>query len=317
MSHSVSCVYVCKLHTHMATASSPTISEFLNRLELSGNKGKVVVLDVDETLGYFVELGIFCDALTRFAWNNDMTAQYTHFNRLMDAYPEFMRPHILELLQYLKMRRDCAGVLVYTNNTGPRIWVEHITKYMETKLGEPVFDQIVAAFKVNGEIIEVGRTTNDKTYEDLLRCTKLPSNVEVCFLDDQLHAKMEHARVYYINVKPYVHQLSVSTLLDRFMQTPALRSTVAAGVNPAELCARVTRFMHGFSAKHVPKNPLEQEVDAIISKKIMEHLKMFFARKTKVAAAAAVNKKTSLKMHRSSHATNNHRKTIKIMKIMK
>jgi hypothetical protein len=192
---------------------------------------------------------------------------------------------------------------------------------METKLGEPVFDQIVAAFKVNGEIIEVGRTTNDKTYEDLLRCTKLPSNVEVCFLDDQLHAKMEHARVYYINVKPYVHQLSVSTLLDRFMQTPALRSTVAAGVNPAELCARVTRFMHGFSAKYVPKNPLEQEVDAIISKKIMEHLKMFFARKTKVAAASA--RKMSLKMHRSSHpnnpnntnnTNNNHRKTMKIRK---
>jgi hypothetical protein len=60
---------------------------------------------------------------------------------------------------------------------------------------------------------------------------------------------------------------------------------------------------------------LEQEVDAIISKKIMEHLKMFFARKTKVAAA--VNKKTSLKMHRSSHTNNtnnNHRKTMKIRK---
>ena len=290
----------------MASASTPTISEFMTRLE---TKGKVVVIDVDETLGYFVELGVFCDALTRFAWNNDASAQYTHFNRLMNAYPEFLRPHILELLQFLKTRRDCAGVLVYTNNCGPRIWVEHITKYIESKLGEPVFDRIVAAFKVNGEIIEMGRTTNDKTYEDLLRCTKLPSNVEVCFLDDQLHAKMEHARVYYINVKPYVHQLGVDTLLDRFMQAPALRSTVAAGVNPAELRARVARFMHGFSAKYVPKNPLEQEVDAIISKKIMEHLKLFFARKTKVDGA----RKMSLKIQRgrkSNHANAN--KTLKM-----
>jgi hypothetical protein len=279
-----------------SSASSPTISEFLTRLE---TKGKVVVIDVDETLGYFVELGIFCDALTRFAWNNDVNAQYAHFNRLMDAYPEFLRPHILELLQFLKTRRDCAGVLVYTNNCGPRIWVEHITKYLESKLGEPVFDRIVAAFKVNGEIIEMGRTTNDKTYEDLMRCTKLPSNVEVCFLDDQLHAKMEHARVYYINVKPYVHQLSVSTLLDRFMQAPALRSTVAAGINPAELRARVARFMHGFSAKYVPKPPLEQEVDAIISKKIMEHLKLFFAKRMKVIGA----RKMSLKI-RHGHKSN-------------
>lgn len=268
----------------------------MNRLQLSGNKSKVVVLDVDETIGYFVQLGLFCDALTRFAWNNDVNMQYVHFNALMDAYPEFLRPHILELLQFLKLKKsakECAGVLVYTNNCGPRIWVEHITRYVESKLGEPLFDQIVAAFKVNGQIIEVGRTTNDKTYDDLLRCTKLPSNVEVCFLDDQLHAKMEHARVYYINVKPYVHHLSAETLLNRFLQTPALRSTISdANATLAEFRAQMLHFMHRFSPTHVPKSPIEQEVDAIISKKIMEHLKTFFLRKIKSIKKTA----TSLKM---------------------
>lgn len=276
--------------------SAPTISAFMNRLQLSGNKSKVVVLDVDETIGYFVQLGLFCDALTRFAWNNDVNMQYVHFNALMDAFPEFLRPHILELLQFLKLKKsakECAGVLVYTNNCGPRIWVEHITRYVESKLGEPLFDQIVAAFKVNGQIIEVGRTTNDKTYDDLLRCTKLPSNVEVCFLDDQLHAKMEHARVYYINVKPYVHHLTAETMLNRFLQTPALRSTIGdANSNLAEFRAQILHFMHRFSTTHVPKNPIEQAVDAIISKKIMEHLKTFFLRKIKSIKKTA----TSLKM---------------------
>jgi hypothetical protein len=222
--------------------------------------------------------------------------QYVHFNALMDAFPEFLRPHILELLQFLKLKKsakECAGVLVYTNNCGPRIWVEHITRYVESKLGEPLFDQIVAAFKVNGQIIEVGRTTNDKTYDDLLRCTKLPSNVEVCFLDDQLHAKMEHARVYYINVKPYVHHLSTETMLNRFLQTPALRSTIGdANSNLAEFRAQILHFMHRFSTTHVPKNPIEQAVDAIISKKIMEHLKTFFLRKIKSIKKPA----TSFKM---------------------
>ena len=280
----------------MASISAPTISAFMNRLQLSGNKSKVVVLDVDETIGYFVQLGLFCDALTRFAWNNDVNMQYVHFNALMDAFPEFLRPHILELLQFLKLKKsakECAGVLVYTNNCGPRIWVEHITRYVESKLGEPLFDQIVAAFKVNGQIIEVGRTTNDKTYDDLLRCTKLPSNVEVCFLDDQLHAKMEHARVYYINVKPYVHHLSAETMLNRFLQTPALRSTINnANASLAEFRTQILHFMHRFSATHVPKNPIEQEVEAIISKKIMEHLKTFFLRKIKSIKKTA----TSLKM---------------------
>ena len=262
---------------------------FLNRLH---NKSKIVVLDVDETIGYFVELGIFCDALTRIAWNSDPRVQYTHFDHLMDAFPEFLRPNILDLLKFLKMKKnaqECAGVLVYTNNCGPRVWVEHITKYIESKLGEPLFDQIVAAFKVNGEIIEVGRTTNDKTYEDLLRCTKLPPNVEVCFLDDQMHSKMEHAQVYYINVKPYVHQLSVDTLIERFMKNSVLRSTTVLSAN--ELRTRVMSFMQRFLC--TPKNALEQEVDVIISKKIMEHLKTFFLKKMK---GGIKKTNTSLKM---------------------
>jgi hypothetical protein len=244
---------------------------------MSTPKKRIVVLDVDETIGYFVELGIFCDALTQSAWNNDAAAQYAHFNHLMDAYPEFLRPSILDILQFLKRKKDaneCCGVMVYTNNNGPRAWVEHIIKYMESKLGAPLFDQIVAAFKVNGKVIEMGRTTHDKTYDDLLRCTQLPSNVEVCFLDDQMHSHMEHGQVYYIHVKPYVHQLSVQTLTDRFMQSHALRSTTRMGA--ADLRHRVSGFMQRFSATHVPKDPMEQEIDRIISKKIMEHLNEFF-----------------------------------------
>lgn len=241
-------------------------------------KKKIVVLDVDETLGYFVELGIFCDALTKTAWNNDETSQYKHFNLLMDVYPEFLRPNIIDLLRFLKMKKDskeCCGVMVYTNNNGPRTWVEHIIKYMESKLGARLFDQIVAAFKVNGQIIEMGRTTHDKTYEDLLRCTKLPSNVEVCFLDDQMHSQMEHGQVYYINVKSYVHQLSVQTLLDRFMQSSVLRATIGH-MSIAEFKNCIAKTMQRFQATHVPKDPMEQEIDVIISKKIMEHLNTFF-----------------------------------------
>lgn len=239
---------------------------------------KIVVLDVDETIGYFVELGIFCDALTKTVWNNDSSMQYAHFNHLMNAFPEFLRPNILDILKFLKMKKDaneCCGVMIYTNNNGPREWVEHIIKYIESKLGAPLFDKIVAAFKINGKVIEIGRTTHDKTYEDLLRCTKLPSNVEVCFLDDQLHSQMEHNQVYYINVKPYVHQLSVPTMTQRFMQTVALSNSIA-GISPEQFQQRVLQFMQKFQNAHIPKDPMEQEIDKIISKKIMEHLNEFF-----------------------------------------
>ena len=281
---------------------------------MSNRPKRIVVLDVDETIGYFVELGIFCDALTQSAWHHDATAQYAHFNRLMDAFPEFLRPNIMDLLRFLKRKKDddeCCGVMIYTNNTGPRAWVEHIIGYMESKLGARLFDQIVAAFKVNGKIIEMGRTTHNKTYDDLLRCTKLPSNVEVCFLDDQMHSHMEHGQVYYINVKPYVHQLSVQTLMDRFLQTPALRSTT--GVNPDDLRHRVSTFMQRFSATHAPKDPMEQEIDRIISKKIMEHLTEFFKctpfNDAKSTMPGSSNPRSTLKLGHS--ARNSKTKTMK------
>jgi hypothetical protein len=287
---------------------------------MSNRPKRIVVLDVDETIGYFVELGVFCDALAHAAWNNDATAQYAHFNALMDAFPEFLRPNIMDILRFLKRKKDtdeCCGVMIYTNNNGPRAWVEHIIKYMESKLGAPLFDQIVAAFKVNGKIIEMGRTTHNKTYDDLLRCTKLPSNVEVCFLDDQMHSHMEHGQVYYINVKPYVHELSVQTLMDRFLQTPALRSTIATGVNPADLRHRVSTFMQRFSANHVPKDPLEQEIDRIISKKIMEHLNEFFkgtpfndaTSSISISMPGSSNPRSTLKQIHSAH--NSKTRTIK------
>ena len=282
-------------------------------------KKKIVVLDVDETLGYFVELGIFCDALTTTAWNHDAMAQYTHFNHLMDAFPEFLRPNILDLLRFLKMKKEsneCCGVMVYTNNNGPRMWVEHIIKYMESNLGAPLFDQIVAAFKVNGKIIEMDRTTHDKTYEDLLRCTKLPSNVEVCFMDDQMHSQMEHGQVYYINVKPYVHQLSVQTLIDRFMQSPVLRSTIKSTVTVDDFRQGIAKLMQRF--QYIPKDPMEQEIDTIISKKIMKHLNEFF-KGTKPLTKSSINHITTatlkIKPHNSKTKTmNNQINKLKINK---
>jgi hypothetical protein len=222
----------------------------------------------------------------------------------MDAFPEFLRPNILDLLRFLKLKKDsneCCGVMVYTNNNGPRAWVEHIIGYMESKLGARLFDQIVAAFKINGKIIEMGRTTHDKTYEDLLRCTKLPSNVEVCFLDDQLHSQMEHGQVYYINVKPYVHQLSVQTLINRFMQSPVLRSTISTGTVD-DFRQGIEKFMQRFQTAHVPKDPMEQEIDGIISKKIMEHLNEFFkGTKTPKHVLSKMQMNNTLKIKHNNH----------------
>ena len=80
---------------------------------------KIVVFDLDETLGYFTEFGIFCDCLNTYFKNNNYSEQ--HFNSLLDLYPEFVRPKLFKILDYLKtkkMNNKCKKIMIYTNNQG-------------------------------------------------------------------------------------------------------------------------------------------------------------------------------------------------------
>jgi len=88
---------------------------------------KIVVFDLDETLGYFTEFGIFCDCLNKYFKNNEYSN--THFNELLDLYPEFIRPKIINTLKYLKSKKmvnKCYKVMIYTNNQGDKQWAINI-----------------------------------------------------------------------------------------------------------------------------------------------------------------------------------------------
>ena len=235
---------------------------------------KVVVFDLDETLGSFGQLGSFCMLLDDY-YNDDNKA-YSMFNELMDLYPEYPRPYILNVLRYLLQKKKdgkCKAVMIYTNNQGERAWVEHIKTYFETKLKSKIFEQIISAFKVDGKIVEVNRTTHDKTIDDFFRCTKLPKDVEICFVDDLFHPKMEDDNVYYIHVKGYKHYLPTSIIIKRF-----LNSNLAKDIKDSqeERDKFTTYMINRLKYNITEKDPDEQEMDVIISKKMLEHMKSFF-----------------------------------------
>lgn len=90
---------------------------------------KIVVFDLDETLGYFTEFGIFCDCLNYYFKNNEYSEK--NFNELLNLFPEFLRPKILSILQYLKIKKKenkCYKVMIYTNNQGDKSWAMNIKK---------------------------------------------------------------------------------------------------------------------------------------------------------------------------------------------
>jgi len=272
---------------------------------------KIVVFDMDETLGYFVEFGIFWDALIAYIKSNTgndeipkKLEQY-HFNKIFELYPEFIRPNILSILNYLKHKKSttcCNGVMIYTNNQGPKEWAYFIKGYFEQKINNKLFDQIISAFKVNGKQVEICRTTHDKTYEDFIKCTKIPLTTKICFLDDLYHPEMNNHNVYYIKLKPYVYNLTYDTLIKRFISSDIGRNIIINGEYDY-FYDFIKNFMNNFDFVYTGKSKEDYNIDKIITKKTMIHLQKFFNKKYL---------QTSTKNNRNNKNKTKHKKSVKL-----
>jgi len=243
---------------------------------------KIVVFDLDETLGYFTQYGIFWDSLVKYLKikNNKVLSQ-TDFDDVLNLYPEFLRPNIINILSYLKTKKKsncCHKMMIYTNNTGPRQWAKHIISYFESQIKFKLIDQIIAAFKINGKRVEICRTTNNKTHKDLIKCTKIPLDAEICFMDDFYYPEMTSDNIYYINIKPYYHDLKFSEMVDRFINSQIGKKIIDNDKNFEEV---MMRYINLFNYEVVEKDADEYEVDKILGKHIISHLQVFFSRSIK------------------------------------
>ena len=260
---------------------------------------KIVVFDLDETLGYFVEFGMFWDTLKNYYKNlnpnkNPVFDQHL-FNKLLDLYPEFIRPNILNILNYLKRKKQdkhCHKLMIYTNNQGPPEWAQQIKCYFEDKMNTSLFDQIIGAFKVNGKQFELSRTTHMKTHKDFISCTKIPETTQICFIDDVFHPGMSNDNIYYIHIKPYTYDLTFDTIVERFVGSGLLHVD-----SPTSMKEAIITGMKRYNYTYVEKAQLEHEIDAMLSKKILHHLHTFFNRKLLIKSrlGKTIKNKTSQK----------------------
>ena len=138
------------------------------------NRKKVIVFDLDETIGSFADLEILWSALGELDFFKQ--TQDT-FNELLDLYPEFLRYgilNILDFLHYKKQKGHCYRLFIYTNNRFPKKWTSMCINYLEQKQRvHGLFDQLICAFKIDGVVIEPNRTTSVKTHSDFIRCSLL------------------------------------------------------------------------------------------------------------------------------------------------
>ena len=254
------------------------INTQVSNMAIVNNKPyKVVVFDLDETLGYFTEISIFWDALEHFYGHNLFSDK---FFEVLDTFPEFFRPNILKILDFIhkkKVNKACNKIIIYTNNQGAKSWVKMISEYFDKKLGYKVFDNIIAAYKINGKQIEPNRTSHEKSVTDLISCTGIPANSEICFIDDLYHPLMDKENVFYINIKPYSDSLPYTDMAVRYYNE-VLNKYNQASISEIDFVNNMVSFMKQYNYKVKTKLDIEQKTDIIVSKKLLSYLEEFLKR---------------------------------------
>jgi hypothetical protein len=246
---------------------------------------KVITFDLDETLGSFGELYILWTGIRKISSLHN--SGDILFEKILDIYPEFLRTGILNILKYLynkKISGECSKVFLYTNNqcygSYNSKWISFIIGYIHNKICSQkplLFDKIICAFKINNQIIEPLRTTNNKTYNDLIRCTILPRSAEICFIDNTFFSKMINNRVYYIQPRAYHHMLSQNEIIRRFMANYDVLN-----IPRIDYAIIQQWFSNNNEQPFYNDYSSEKQIsDMIVSQKIMYHLKEFFLLSTK------------------------------------
>lgn len=181
---------------------------------------------MDETLGCFFQLGAIMDALEKFY---DKKFTQDEFNELLDLYPEYIRPDMINILNFLaeqKKKGNIDKIIIYTNNQGPKSWAEKISKYFSHKIQYNIFDKIIGAWKINNKIIESKRTSHEKKLDDLINILKINKDSQICFIDDLYHKEMDKGYTYYINITPYYVVLPIKSIIQRYISKYSYRQLI-------------------------------------------------------------------------------------------
>lgn len=174
------------------------------------------VFDLDETLGYFSQLSIIWKLLNQIQIsNNKQELGQIEFNILLKQFEYIFRPKIIQIIKFINdNKNDNVKMIIYTNNQISKRWVLLIKNYIEDRIQSSVFDTIIFAYKINGQIIEPMRSGVNKNYKDLIKLANLTLQTKICFIDDRVYKEViKSNKVYYIHLAPYVIKIPWELIL--------------------------------------------------------------------------------------------------------
>lgn len=248
-------------------------------LYMPRNRTKVaVIFDLDETIGHFYQVGKIWEGLKVF---QDKKFSERDFHKLLDLFPYVFRPGIFKIFKFLKsqkIRDRKIKVIIYSNNQGTPKWGMMIKKYIEKKINYKLFDKVITAWKVNGIIYEKCRTTNEKTYKEIVRCGKLNKETKIFFIDDAYHPKMFHENVDYFHIKEWKFAYNIENMVKKFLSSKCCEKLNKKSVEELEtkLPTYVKRLDWGYiryTNKDKPSRK-EQDIGLLLHKEIRNFLKI-------------------------------------------
>lgn len=153
---------------------------------------RVVILDLDETLGAFRAFAAFLRAISPYL------VPYVLFAQMLDQHPEYLRPGILELLSFLNDNRrfDRCRVVLYTNNASAA-WVDMAVRYFQERVAADLFSAVVHGAHPRR------LDPRKKSLDDLLQCIKVPPKTEFLAVDDCHHEALKEGVAVYVQITPY------------------------------------------------------------------------------------------------------------------
>ena len=180
------------------------------------SKNKLVVFDLDETLGYFSQLYVIWSSLIKLSKTK---LSVNNFYQLSDNYIFYYQPAIFETLRYLKENK--IKTIIFTNNQALYWWPKLIALYLNYKTNryDNLFKTVIGSYKIGKILNDKRRTSMMKKYEDLKKIMKLNNSTKVLFLDDQEHPEMRHPNVEYFKVPNYVKILPPTNIVNIFLHS--------------------------------------------------------------------------------------------------
>ena len=188
-------------------------------------KKSYIIFDFDETIGQFIQLGHFYKGLVKYF--NKIPTKY-EFYTLLNKCDKYFRPNMFEILNYIKkykISNDKLKVIIYTNNQGGKPWVSKIKDFMELKIEYNLFDRIIGPHKIKEELYEILRSSEKKSYDDLVKIIDCNDKEDILFIDDCFYKDMIKDNVVYLLVKPYKYSYNTNELIDIYLTYNKINDT--------------------------------------------------------------------------------------------